>query len=294
MIVKPLAFDSMGVRSMATYVETRDVSIVIDPSVALAPRRFGLPPHSVELDKMRELARVVEEHAFKAKVIIVTHYHYDHHDLGSKVSTEIYKGKTVLIKHPSENINKSQGRVRAPKFLKAIEGKPKELVYADGEKLRFGSTKIVFSEAVPHGTNDRLGYVLEVAVIEGEEVFLYSSDVEGPVLKEQVEFLLDVDPTIAYIDGPMTYMLGKKYSEEDLKRAVRNLLKVLGETRVRKLVLDHHFARDLNCWDYLRLVVDAAEDRGVRLSFAAEEAGVKVNMLEARRKELWEKNRCST
>ncbi|MDK2464732.1 MAG: MBL fold metallo-hydrolase, partial [Candidatus Korarchaeota archaeon] len=78
MLVRPLAFDSMGVRSMATYVETRDVSLLIDPGVALAPRRFGLPPHDVERERLRSLARVIEEHARRARILVVTHYHYDH------------------------------------------------------------------------------------------------------------------------------------------------------------------------------------------------------------------------
>ncbi|MDK2383350.1 MAG: hypothetical protein QI199_00895, partial [Candidatus Korarchaeota archaeon] len=72
-----IAFDSMGVRSMATVVETKDVKIFIDPSVALAPRRFGLPPHDREVERMHELAKVIEEEALDSDVIVVTHYHYD-------------------------------------------------------------------------------------------------------------------------------------------------------------------------------------------------------------------------
>jgi len=37
MKVLPVAFDSFGARSMATYVETKDVKIFIDPAVALSP-----------------------------------------------------------------------------------------------------------------------------------------------------------------------------------------------------------------------------------------------------------------
>jgi len=39
----PLAFESFGVRSMATYVET-DQKILIDPGTSLGPKRFGFPP----------------------------------------------------------------------------------------------------------------------------------------------------------------------------------------------------------------------------------------------------------
>ncbi len=35
MKITPLAFDSFGTRSMSTFVETKDVKILIDPGVAL-------------------------------------------------------------------------------------------------------------------------------------------------------------------------------------------------------------------------------------------------------------------
>jgi len=44
----PIASDSLGVRSMAAYVETKDCKILIDPSAALGPKRYGLSPHEKE------------------------------------------------------------------------------------------------------------------------------------------------------------------------------------------------------------------------------------------------------
>ena len=43
----PLAFESMGVRGMATYVETEDLRILFDPGCALGPR-FSLRPSERE------------------------------------------------------------------------------------------------------------------------------------------------------------------------------------------------------------------------------------------------------
>ena len=42
MRVMPLAADSLGVRSMATYVEAGTLRLLIDPGATLAPRRYGL------------------------------------------------------------------------------------------------------------------------------------------------------------------------------------------------------------------------------------------------------------
>ena len=55
MRVKPLAFESLGVRSMSTLVEVDDLNIVIDPSISLAPNRFRLPPHPVEIETKEAL-----------------------------------------------------------------------------------------------------------------------------------------------------------------------------------------------------------------------------------------------
>ena len=49
MKVIPLAFESLGVRSMATFVET-DHKILIDPGTSIAPKRFGYPPWKNEFE----------------------------------------------------------------------------------------------------------------------------------------------------------------------------------------------------------------------------------------------------
>ena len=48
MNIVPLAADSLGVRSMATYVECGETRLLIDPGAALGASRFGLPPAEAE------------------------------------------------------------------------------------------------------------------------------------------------------------------------------------------------------------------------------------------------------
>ena len=57
MKIKPLAFDSLGVRSTATFVET-DQKITIDPAAALGPKRYRLPPAQIEIDRLLELSKM--------------------------------------------------------------------------------------------------------------------------------------------------------------------------------------------------------------------------------------------
>jgi len=280
--IVPLAADSMGTRSMATLVRTDDLVVLIDPGVSLAPRRYGLPPHPVELMRMEEHHNAIVEAAREADVLVVTHYHYDHH---MPDEPEIFEGKVALIKHPTENINRSQ-RGRAAYFLSVLEGLPKRLEAADGREFEFGKTRLKFSKAVYHGTGPRLGYVIEVCVECGGEKFLFTSDVEGPALEDQVAFILAEVPDLVYLDGPMTYMLGFRYSAKSLQASVKNMVKVL-EAGVETLVVDHHFLRDLNYRERIGPVYEAARDHGAKVLTAAEFAGKPIEMLEAHRKELY-------
>lgn len=282
MKIIPIASDSMGTRSMATFVETEDCKILIDPGVALGPRRYGLPPHPLEIEKLEEDWRNIVKYADKAQVMIVTHYHYDHHN---PEYPEIYTDKVVYLKHPTEKINYSQKK-RAKHFLSKLNNLPEVIEYCDGREFIFNSTKIKFSSPVCHGTNARLGYVVEVSISYREEKFLFTSDVEGPSLKEQVDFILKENPDILYLDGPMTYMLGYRYSAKSLEESVKNLIKILRETKIKKLIIDHHFLRDLNWRERIKEALDIANSKIVT---AAEYTGRENLMLEARRKELYEK-----
>ncbi len=281
----PLAFDSFGVRSMATFIETDDLKILIDPGVALAPIRYGLEPHFLEWQRLDETWEEIKRYAENSDVLIVTHYHYDHHD---PKYPELYKDKTVFIKHPTENINKSQ-KERATYYLAVIKSLPKKLEIADGKSFQLGKTFITFSKAVCHGTNSRLGYVIEVSIKSNNEKFLHTSDVEGPSLEGQIDFILKEKPNVLFVDGPMSYMLGYRYSYRSLEIANTNLVKALNEKNLQTLVLDHHFLRDLNYKLRIKPVYEAAEKLGVKVITAAEFAGRKIEMLEALRKELYAK-----
>ncbi len=274
MKIIPLAFDSLGTRSMATFVKT-DIKILIDPSAALGPSRYGLPPHPKEVKRLEEHLKIIKKHTKKCDVLIVTHYHYDHHNPNIP---EIFTNKIALVKHPKEKINASQ-KGRASYFLRLI--KPKVLEYADGKTFEFKNTKIKFSPPVFHGTNSRLGYVIEVCIEYQGEKFLHTSDVEGPAIKEQADFILKEKPDVIFIDGPMTYMLGYRYSVQNYQKALENLKEIakICET----LVLDHHLLRDINWRGKIKEI-----EKIKHVMSAAEFAGKKEELLEARRKELYE------
>jgi predicted metallo-beta-lactamase superfamily hydrolase len=283
MKVEPLAFDSFGVRSMATYVETCDLKVLIDPAVALGPNRYRLPPHPLEIERLQETWADVKKFAANSDVLIITHYHYDHHN---PKEPEVYRDKILYIKDPKANINKSQAG-RSSYFLNRIKGVPRSVETADGTEFRHGSTTIRFSPAVCHGTNPRLGRVVEVSISCGGEKVVHTSDVEGPSLEEQTAFVLEEDPDLLILDGPMTYMLGFRYSAKSLALSIENINRIIRETSVSTILLDHHFMRDLDYKKRAAEVRRCAEEHGVKLITAAEYAGREADILEARRRELY-------
>ncbi len=104
MKVVPMASDSLGVRSMATYVETKDCKILIDPSAALGPKRYGLPPAEQEIAALEKIKNEIAKTAKQCDILTISHYHYDHYD----PSADFYKGKKVFAKDINKNINKFQ------------------------------------------------------------------------------------------------------------------------------------------------------------------------------------------
>ncbi|MCS4542148.1 MAG: MBL fold metallo-hydrolase [Euryarchaeota archaeon] len=284
MRIVPVAFDSFGTRSMSTFVETKDCKIMIDPGVSLAPLRYKLEPHPIEFQRMDEHWNEIKKFANKADVLIVTHYHYDHHDPNEP---EVYKDKITFLKHPTEKINLSQ-KGRAAYFLEQIKGLPKKLEYSDGKEFSFGNTKIKFSQPVYHGTNPRLGFVVEVLVDDGNYKFIHTSDIEGPSIKDQADFILQNKPNLVILDGPLGYMLGYRYSYTSLNISVENMVKIIQSCPLEALVVDHHFLRDLKWKERIAKVFEAANKKKVKVLTAAEFANKPIEMLEAHRKELYQ------
>jgi predicted metallo-beta-lactamase superfamily hydrolase len=284
MEIEPLAFESLGVRSMATLVRTGDVTVGIDLAASLAPNRFGLPPHRIEEEALSCSLSKIREGASEAEVMVVTHYHYDHVDPGQP---DLFRDKLVLLKNPRRMINPSQ-RKRAASFLRDIRGIAKDVRNSDDKSFIFGDTTISFSRPVPHGSTASRGYVVEVCIRE-DEAFLYSSDVNGPTLPEHLSFILEERPKTLFLDGPTTY-IDTGFVDIEVKRACENLRRIMEEIEVEQIVLDHHLLRDLDYDRHLSEIRELAEELGIGIGSAAEFLNVEPSLLEARRRELYEKD----
>ena len=197
----------------------------------------------------------------------------------------IYCGKLALLKDGAFHINRSQ-KERASVFVRALKKYPKEIQVADGHAFEFGSTHLAFSPAVPHGFNDEPGYVVMARVSRGDETFVHTSDVIGPPLKAHLSFILDSEPTVLYVDGPMTHM-PENYPEARTKQSITNLLRIVRTTAVRTLIVDHHALRDREWRKQLETILRAGEEHDIAVRTAAEFAGKAVDQLVANRDVLY-------
>ncbi|MCD6571865.1 MAG: MBL fold metallo-hydrolase [Thermoplasmata archaeon] len=278
MKVTPIASDSLGVRSMATLVETKDCRIFIDPSAALGPSRYGLPPAPQEIEALSRTKDEIRELAEKCDILVISHYHYDHYD----PNEEFYQGKTVYAKDINKNINKSQTE-RGKEFKEIVENRCK-LIYCDDTSHKIGETSIVFSPPFFHGpSNVRLGYVIMTTIDDGDFRLLHASDVQGPVTSEAKDYIISQKPDLLIIDGPPTIFLGWKFSRKNLEDASNNLVEIIKKLDC-EIILDHHLLRDLK---YRENFPEPYKIGGKRVKTFAEYLGKENNALEAHRKELW-------
>jgi hypothetical protein len=297
--VVPLAAESLGVRSMCTYVETPDTRILLDAGVSLCPNRFGLPPHPREFEAIVESRRKIAQAAEKAEVVTISHYHYDHHtpsfedwlvnwtDAG-ETARQIYESKTVLAKNPREQINYSQ-RERAWMFSKTGGKYAKTVENADGKTFMFGATKVKFSEPVFHGPeNSQLGWVLMTTITSQDEKFLFAPDVQGPMSAHTLQTIINENPQLLMIGGPPLYLSPLKVGENELQTGVKNLGDIA--RKIPNVILDHHVLRDENWQENTINILYNSYKSGSTLMTAAEFLGKKSVLLEASRKRLFKEN----
>jgi predicted metallo-beta-lactamase superfamily hydrolase len=298
--VVPLAAESLGVRSMCTFVETPDIRILLDAGVSLCPNRFGLPPHPLEFKAIINARKKIAEAAEKAEIVTLSHYHFDHHTPSyedwlcnwtakDETAKQIYEGKTVLMKNPKEKINFSQRR-RGWIFQKTGGKYAKKLEVADGKTFLFGkATKIKFSEPVFHGPEDSaLGWILMATIEYENEKFMFAPDVQGPMATQTLEIILKEKPQLLMMGGPPLYLARFKVDEKQIQDGMENLEKVVSLSQM--IILEHHILRDENWREKANGVFKKAGEVGCKVLTAAEFLKEENAFLEAIRKRLYVEN----
>ncbi|MCW4051688.1 MAG: MBL fold metallo-hydrolase [Candidatus Bathyarchaeota archaeon] len=294
--ITPLAAESLGVRSMCTYVETPDLRILVDPGVSLCPTRFKLPPHPLEFKAIINARNKISKAAEKAEVITISHYHFDHHTpsfedwlcnwTDTKTAKHIYDGKLVLAKNPRIKINASQRR-RGWIFQKTGGKHVAKLKFADGKGFSFGETNLRFSKAVPHGSpNTPIGWVLMTTFDYGDERILFTSDVQGPMDNSTMQTIVNENPQLLIIGGPPLYLKGLRVGDDQIHQGLSNLRKLT--RKIPHIIMDHHILRDSEWRNSTKAIFNTAQELGTKIVTAAGFLGKTDQLLEAKRQENYE------
>ncbi|MBL8898651.1 MAG: MBL fold metallo-hydrolase [Planctomycetes bacterium] len=288
MQIEILGAESMGVRSLATFVRAGEHAFLIDPGVSLAPMRHAHPPHPLELAALLEVREAIQRRAEEADAIVVSHYHHDHYTAfeeraldaaDAAAARALYAGRPLFAKHPRLQINGSQRRRAEALWAEAgLKIQPAE--GAHWHALEIG-------RAAPHGTREsKQGFVAMSALREGNELFVHASDIQlldaGTVAR-----LIDLEPTVLLVSGPPLYHPAVTDAERSLGlKHLAQLARALPE-----VIVDHHFLRSQRFREDGERAFAAAEKAGHRLHTAAERMGLPTQPLEDRRPALWEERR---
>jgi predicted metallo-beta-lactamase superfamily hydrolase len=295
--VVPIGFESLGVRSMCTFVETPDVRVLIDAGVALGPR-FGKKPHPREY-RARALCRSrINEYASKSQVVIVSHYHNDHHTpnytetvwLGSSAeqAEEIYRDKIVIVKDARNSINFAQRR-RGWMFQRFIKRIGSKCQIGDGTKFEFGSTTLKLSKPVPHGEEaSGLGWVLMTTIESQHEKIIHASDVQGPMSKQTTNEILKQKPDLLLVGGPPFYLEKTKVDSNLILGGIRNAMQIA--RKVPTTIFEHHALRSENWRQQIQPVREAAKEADHKVVTAAEYLGIDSTPLESIRQKLYDED----
>ncbi len=280
MKVIPLAAESLGVRSMATYVEAGQTRLLIDPGATLGLRRFNLTPAQEELQAYDRAVERISAYALRATFCFVSHYHEDHF----RTDPGLYRGRRVWVKDPERLINAEQ-RLKAQAFWAEIKPVVAYLERAEGSYFEFADSTVKASPALPHGPDGSpFGYVTALTVNDGGFRFVFASDVQGPCSAIVKAYVIRERPDLLYLSGPPTY-LESRVGKAEIQRGIDFLLEIIDATGCQ-VILDHHALRDRHYREKLSRLYETG-----KVVSAAEYVGVAEELLEARRPELWARER---
>ena len=161
------------------------------------------------------------------------------------------------------------------KWVKSFEVGGTKILFADDREFIFGDTRIKFTFPLFHGQFlDNVGWVIGLTVEHAGNRFLFSSDLQGPIIEEYAEWIINSKPNVIVADGPPLYTYGFMIGKEEIKNVINNMQRIICEARPSKIIWDHHICRGI-FRPKMREVYLYAEKEGVDICTAAEHIGLK-------------------
>jgi len=278
MKIRIIGAESLGVRSMCCVVETKTRRVLIDPGVALAPRRSGLAPHKIEVCEAAAIREKILNEVKMASDVVISHFHGDHAPLSEPNPYQIdlidfvakLGASALWVKGRAGNTRLMDERLRSFAQLlgdRMVEGEGKD------------SGDVSFSLPCQHGAEGR-GMVMMTRVSEGNEIFVHGSDIQL-LAEDGVEAIIAWKPDVVFVAGPPIYL--SVLSKEALNQAFINGVKLARATEL--LIVDHHLLRSETGREWLETLSARSKARVVDV---ATFMGLQTKLLEANRKRLYE------
>jgi len=156
-----------------------------------------------------------------------------------------------------------------------------QVKFADGKEFKFGKTTIKFTKPLFHGIEfARVGWVISTVISHKDEKILHTSDLQGPTIEDYAEWIVKEDPDVLILDGPSTYLIPYMLNLINLRRTIKNAIRIIEETRRLQLIIyDHHLLREPKYRERVREVYEKAEENGKKVLAAAEYLGKKPVVL---------------
>jgi predicted metallo-beta-lactamase superfamily hydrolase len=283
MNIIPLAAESLGVRSMATYVEVGHTGILIDPGANLGSNRYNFPPTPEEEEALHRAIDRINGYALRCQLVSISHYHHDHF----QSTLTLYKGRVVWAKNPQRMINESQ-RATGLRFWDLVKPHCK-ITSAEGRSYEFPDVIVKASPPLAHGAEGTgFGYVTALTITDKDDGFrfVHASDVQGPASPVAAAYFMRERPHLLYLSGPPTY-LERQVGAATIERSIDNLLSIISETGCR-VIMDHHSLRDYRHEERLQRLYESG-----KVVSAAAYLGVPERLLEAHRNVIWANRRAN-
>lgn len=274
-----LGAESLGVRGLCCRVQAGDRDIVIDPGLALGEHRYGLPPHPVQVAAGRRVrARIIEALA-EATDVVFSHFHGDHVPLAQANPYQL------AIARLPQNFSRLRAWAMAPERQSEVSRRRA----ADLMGMLAGRWQVAngledgplcFSAPVPHGLGGaRFGDLMLTRVDCDGRAFVHASDIQL-FDAHTIDLILDWQPQVVLAAGPPLYLGPDAGLREAAWANARRLA-----AHVESLILDHHLLRSLEGETWLARLSD---DSGRAVQCAADFMGHPRQLLEARRRELYQ------
>ena len=160
------------------------------------------------------------------------------------------------------------------RIIPEMKFKDVEVRFIDGREFKLGKTKLRFTKPLFHGIEfSRVGWVCSTVIeFEGEK-FIHSSDLNGPIIEDYAEWIIDENPRVLVLDGPMTYMLGYTLNLINFRRTIENACRILKESEVELIIYDHHLPREPKFKERTKEVWDTAKELKRKVLTCAEFLG---------------------